>query len=57
MLVLAGLYALNLLLLVLLLIIVLRQSCPSRLLTVLACVGLIILAAHTLLLATVLLLT
>ena len=56
MLVLAGLYATNLLLLVLLLGIVLRQPYPTRLLTLLACVGLVTLAAHTLLVAVTLLL-
>ena len=56
MLVLAGIYVLNLLLLVALLAVVLRQPYPTRLLTGLACAELSILAAHTLLLVTVLLL-
>lgn len=53
---LAGLYALNLLLLVLLLAIVLRQPYPTRQMTLLACVELVALAAHTLLVASLLLL-
>ena len=56
MLVLAGLYAINLLLLVLLLALVLRQPHPSRQMIALACAELLLLAAHTLLFATILLL-
>lgn len=56
MLVLAGLYALNLLLLVAVLALVLRQPYPTRQMTLLACVELVALAAHTLLFAVSLLL-
>ena len=57
MLVLAGLYILNLLLLVCMLALVLRQRCPSRLSVALACAELLLLAAHTLLFAATILLT
>lgn len=56
MLVLAGLYALNLVLLVLLLGIVLRQPYPTRPMLLLACAELLLLAAHTLLFAVTILL-
>lgn len=53
--VLAGLYLLNLCLLVGMLTLVLRAPEPSRLMIALACAELLLLAAHTLLFASVLL--